>query len=97
MRYFTILANLYSVSGFSGVSCSRFEILGFLTHPYPDGLKEELFRICREGKVWEVAKYHSLLGLLFAQAAKMVTREIGLEMSAVAVIGSHGSAIGFFD
>ena len=75
---------------------ARFEVLGFLTHPYPDGLKEELLRVSREGKVWEVAKYHSLLGLLFAQAAKAVAGKVGLEMSDISVIGSHGLAISVF-
>lgn len=75
------------------VSYSRFEVLGFITLPYPDGLKEELLRVCREGKVWEVCQYHSLLGQLFAEAAGTMVEKVGLEMSDVAVIGSHGSVI----
>ena len=43
-----------------------------------------------------MAKYHSLLGLLFAQAAKALVRQVGMEMNDVAVIGSHGLAIGLF-
>ena len=64
--------------------------VGFLTHPYPEGLKDDLLRICSHGRVEEVCSYNVLLGRLFAEAAGAVVGQCGLEMGSISIIGSHG-------
>lgn len=73
----------------------RLKILGFLTHPYPEELKDDLSRLCRAGSTAEVCLYNALLGKMFAQAAKKVVEVCGLEMKDIAVIGSHGYVLCF--
>ena len=69
----------------------RIKIRGFITHPYPDGLKADLMRLCTgEGKVGEVCYLNALVGWLFADAAKALVAKCGLKIEDVDVIGSHG-------
>ena len=65
-------------------------MVGFLTDRYPVGLKEDLLRICRCGSVEEVCSYNVLLGRLFAEAARAVVTQCGMEMQEIDLIGSHG-------
>ena len=69
---------------------SRMQLVGFLTHPYPPGLKKELLRMSLEGTVGEICRYHTLLGRLFAEAARAVVAKQHMEMESITVIGSHG-------
>lgn len=68
----------------------RLNLLGFLTHPYPEELKVDLHRLCTAGSTAEVCLYNALLGKMFARAAQLVVEQCGLSMQDVAVIGSHG-------
>lgn len=66
------------------------QLAGFLTHPYPPGLKEQLLRVALDGTVGEICRYHTLLGRLFAEAVRAVVAKQHLAMESIAVIGSHG-------
>ena len=67
-----------------------FKVLGYLTHNYPPGLKEELLYICMEGKVQEISQYNVLLGQLFAEAVLKGLQDINIPTNQVDIIGSHG-------
>ena len=67
-----------------------FKVLGYLTHKYPPGLKEELLYICVEGKVQEISQYNVLLGQLFAEAVLKGLQDINIQTNQVDIIGSHG-------
>lgn len=70
-----------------------FKVLGYLTHKYPPGLKEELLYICVEGKVQEISQYNVLLGQLFAEAVLKGLQDINIRTNQVDIIGSHGQTI----
>lgn len=66
------------------------EVLGYMTHPYPDGLCEQLLHICNEGCVREVCLYNVLIGELFAEAVHVMLAKLNLTYKDILVIGSHG-------
>ncbi len=77
-----------------------FHQLSYQTHPYPPSVKEELLRMIDSegggGKsgdtsvLRELCIYNALLGRIFADAAKAVVAQAGMNMYEVALIGSHG-------
>jgi anhydro-N-acetylmuramic acid kinase len=70
-------------------------VLAFETVPYPEGLREALFRLssAETGRVDEVCRMNFVLGELFAGAAQKVAASAGVAMSALDLIGSHGQTI----
>ncbi|MBM3264873.1 MAG: anhydro-N-acetylmuramic acid kinase [candidate division Zixibacteria bacterium] len=71
------------------------ETLSFETVPYPDGLREEIFRISapEHGRVDAICRINFLLGERFAGAAHTAARQAGLSLSDIDLIGSHGQTI----
>ena len=61
-----------------------------MTQPYPDGLCEQLLRICNEGCVQDVCLYNVLIGELFAEAVHVMLAKLNLTYKDILVIGSHG-------
>lgn len=68
-------------------------VLAHDTWPYPGGLRERILAIASGGNTGEVCHLNVYLGELFAEAALAVARGAGVEIGAVALIGSHGQTI----
>jgi 1,6-anhydro-N-acetylmuramate kinase len=68
----------------------RLNVVGFLTHPYPSKLRDDLHLLCKAGSTAEVCMYNVLLGKMFAQAAQLVVDKCSLNMEDIAIIGCHG-------
>ena len=78
--------------------------MSFLTHPYPPSVKEGLLRligsVAMEGAEKEtegplsvlrnICAYNAIVGRGFADAAKCVVSQAGVDMCDIAIIGSHG-------
>ena len=76
-----------------------FHQLNYLTHPYPPSVKEGLLQTLGEGggagergvdTLRHLCTYNALIGRVFADAAKAVVVHGNVNMSNVALIGSHG-------
>lgn len=77
--------------------------MSFLTYSYPPSVKEGLLQligsVAMEGGEEEmkgmsllrnVCAYNAIVGRVFADAAKSVVSQAGVNMCDVAIIGSHG-------
>jgi anhydro-N-acetylmuramic acid kinase len=78
----------------SGVK-TRINQLGFLTFPFPPGLKEKLLEnsATNNGNVTELCRLNFLLALIYADAIKLLCKEAGISLSKLDLIGSHGQTI----
>ncbi|NIR48525.1 anhydro-N-acetylmuramic acid kinase [candidate division KSB1 bacterium] len=74
---------------------TKIELLHFLTHPYPDGLKNRILEISTPGKgtTEEICQMNVLLGEIFATAALKVIRGAKAAPESVDFIGSHGQTV----
>ncbi|MBK36366.1 MAG: anhydro-N-acetylmuramic acid kinase [Gemmatimonadetes bacterium] len=72
-----------------------FSLLGFLSEPYPDAVREAIIAVARPGggTVDEICQLNVLVGHYFGQAARAVCDRAGKDLSNVRVIGSHGQTI----
>lgn len=72
----------------------RVRLLAFVTRPYPEPVREALFR-CFEGRagVREVGRLHARLGELFAEAAEAAIAAAGRVPERVDLIASHGQTV----
>jgi anhydro-N-acetylmuramic acid kinase len=70
-------------------------VIKYLTVPFSRELKARLNKLMpgMDGTIDDLAYCHFYLGKLFAQAAKKVAEEAGVELSSVDVIGSHGLTV----
>ena len=70
-------------------------LLAFENRPYPQGVREGIFRLFRPetATVDRVGEMNFLLGELYGQAALSVIRKAGLQPGDVDLIGSHGQTI----
>jgi anhydro-N-acetylmuramic acid kinase len=68
-------------------------VLAHDTWPYPAGLRERVLALASGGSTEEVCHLNVYLGELFAEAALAVARAAGVDIAAVALIGSHGQTI----
>ncbi len=74
---------------------TKVELVGFVTFPYPEGLKEGLMEISTPGKgsVDEVCRYNVVLGEIFADSVKTLLSNVGAKPDEVDFIGSHGQTV----
>jgi len=81
------------VSG-SGVE-TEIAILASETYPYPDGLRKEVFELFspESSTVDEICHMNFVLGEAFAEAARRLMSDHGLDPGGVDLIGSHGQTI----
>ncbi len=68
---------------------TQLHLVGFLTEPYPHGVREGLARLSISGTVGDVCRYNMLLGRLFAQTARTIVGRCGMNMEEIDLIGSH--------
>lgn len=74
---------------------TELELVHFLTHPYPKGLKELILDNSTPGKgsVEEICFLNALLGEIFADAVHALLKEAKIKASRVDFIGSHGQTV----
>ena len=85
-------ALLLSVTGTNPRTIS-WEVVGFLTDPYPPGERERIAHAIRSGGAQEFARLRSELALRFAAAFRRLLDETGTDSTAVAAVGSHGQTV----
>lgn len=78
----------------SGAS-TRVKLLAFENRPYPEAVREEIFRLFRPetSTVDKIGYMNFLLGEIYAESALSVIEKAGLAVSDVDFIGSHGQTI----
>lgn len=71
------------------------ELQEFLTHPYPDELKDMLLKgsTTGSGSIDEICRFNFLLGEIFADAALALLKQTGTQSADVDFIGSHGQTL----
>jgi len=86
-------AVLVEVSG-SGIK-TKIRQLGFVTHPFPQGLKKKLLEnsMPNSGNVSDICKLNFLLAHLYVDAVKELCNKSKFKLSDVDLIGSHGQTI----
>jgi len=74
---------------------TSFKQIGFITYPYPPGLKERIIEIISNKKVSldEISRINFLIGEIFGEAALKVCQKSGVAISEIDLIGSHGQTI----
>ena len=70
-------------------------VIAHRRHPYPDALAEELAEIIatQRGQLEDLGQLDAAVGEVFADAARALLRESGIEPGAVRAIGSHGQTL----
>ncbi|MBI4531515.1 MAG: anhydro-N-acetylmuramic acid kinase [Candidatus Latescibacteria bacterium] len=74
---------------------TQVHLIAFKTYPYPDGLREDLFRMAdpATSDLDRLVRMNVLIGELFADAALRLVDEVGWSISSIDAIGSHGQTI----
>ncbi|MBP5158915.1 MAG: anhydro-N-acetylmuramic acid kinase [Lachnospiraceae bacterium] len=73
---------------------TKVKMLSFDTFPFPEGLKQRIFRLFdRDIKSADICHMNFLLGEIFADAAIRIAEKYGMSMEDVDLIGSHGQTI----
>lgn len=86
-------AVLVDVSG-SGTK-TKIKQLGFITHPFPRGLKKKLLENSTpsSGNVTDICKLNFLIAHIYTDAVKKLCRKSKFNLADVDLIGSHGQTI----
>ncbi len=73
----------------------RVRVLGFETFPYPTMLRDRIFRLFEPetARVDEICHYNFVLGEVFASAVLKLSAKLGVGLSSIDLIGSHGQTI----
>ena len=81
------------ISG-SGIE-TEIKILASETYPYPDGLRRDVFELFapESSTVDKISHMNFVLGEVFAEAARRLLADHGIEPDGVDLIGSHGQTI----
>ncbi|MCK7592543.1 anhydro-N-acetylmuramic acid kinase [Pseudomarimonas salicorniae] len=72
------------------------ELLAGLTHPYPDGLREEIIRVSQSTEPVDLdalGRLEQRIASAFAEAARALMDSAGVGPERIAAIGSHGQTI----
>ena len=72
---------------------SRLILLRFTTYPYPHAVRAQLVRLTHAGRVEDLSRLNVYVGELFSKAAVRITREAGVPLNEIDLIGSHGQTI----
>lgn len=69
--------------------------LGFIEYPYPEGIKELVLKNSVRGSenIDEICRLNFLLPQIYADAVKSLLESVGVSLSKVDLIGSHGQTI----
>ena len=71
----------------------RAKILAHVHKPFGPALREQILRVCLEGRVGEICELNFLLGEQFAHAALAAVRKARLTPGQLTAIASHGQTI----
>jgi anhydro-N-acetylmuramic acid kinase len=101
-----LVIGLMSGTSLDGVDCvlcsiknSAFKTevkqINFITHPFPNRLKEILLEnsIPHKGNVTDITKLNFLLSFVYVDAIKKLIRKSKINMKEIDLIGSHGQTI----
>jgi anhydro-N-acetylmuramic acid kinase len=101
-----LVAGLMSGTSLDGVDAVLIEIknngvktkinqLGFLTYPFPLGLKKKLLEnsSLKEGNVTDICKLNFLIALIYVDAIKSLCKKCGIPLNKIDLIGSHGQTV----
>lgn len=74
---------------------TRIHQLGFITCPFPAGLKEKLLEnsSINSGNVADICRLNFLIALVYADAVKLLCEKSGIPLNKVDFTGSHGQTI----
>jgi anhydro-N-acetylmuramic acid kinase len=74
---------------------TRIRLIAFHTYPFPEGMRQAILAASdpQRSTVDLLCRLNAALGEVFAEAALEVTRQAGISISAVALIGSHGQTV----
>ncbi len=86
-------AVLIEIKG-SGIS-TKLKQLGFITHPFPKGLKEKLLGNSSNfsGNVTDICRLNFLIALIYVDAIKKLCKKVKIPLDIIDLIGSHGQTI----
>jgi anhydro-N-acetylmuramic acid kinase len=86
-------AALVRIDGSPQARLSRVD--AFLTYPFPPGLRDLILQAsnAHTGTVDLLCRLNVVIGEVFAEAALAVTRQAGVPMQAIDLIGSHGQTV----
>jgi len=72
-----------------------FKQLGFITYPFPEGLKEKLLENSNlnSGNVTDICRLNFLVALIYADAVKELCAKNNFPLDRIDLIGSHGQTI----
>jgi anhydro-N-acetylmuramic acid kinase len=78
----------------SGIK-TRINQLGFLTCPFPVGLKKKLLETSsiNSGNVTDICRLNFIIALIYTDAVKLLCKESGTPLNNIDLIGSHGQTI----
>ena len=88
-----------SIDGVDAVAASfeggQFELVGTLSYPIPDELKQSIQALCQPGldSLQLYAETDHQLGQLFAQASLALMAKLNIAADQVSAIGSHGQTV----
>lgn len=71
----------------------RFEVEGFLTHPFPEDLRSAVLEAMRGSDVPRLGELDVRLGEWFAEAARAVASQAAVPLAEIDLLGSHGQTI----
>jgi anhydro-N-acetylmuramic acid kinase len=74
---------------------TTFQLIKFITYPYPIGLKEKIISIISDKKVSleEFSRLNLYIGKIFADAVLYLSKKTKIPLSRIDIIGSHGQTI----
>ena len=69
--------------------------LGFLTYPFPAGLKKKLLEnsLINSGNVTDICRLNFLIALVYTDAVKLLCKKSMIPLDKIDLIGSHGQTI----
>lgn len=74
---------------------TRINQIGFITYPFPDGLKKRVLEnsSINGGNVTDICQLNFLIPLIYVDAIKALCKKAKVPLNKIDLIGSHGQTI----